>query len=302
MGCSPPTWSNISPSRAGFIAIASLAAAAGWTIASAQRMLRPKQKLPPDHQPPAGVRLHALPGSDDRPIILWIYDADRPRGVLIACHGYYANQRQVQPMAEGLRRRGYSVISCTWRGHGARGGWTTFGREEVADLSAILDWLQTQPAWGSLPVGVVGWSFGGAMVCQAAAVRPDLRAVITDSTYARLLPVLKHVIWRDYHLPPVPCAYLTWWGVQAAVRRRLSRVDPVRLAPRLRQPLLLIHGMVDQSVPPAHAHALYAAWQGSKQQWLLPGAGHVGACGADPDVYCDRVIEFCDTWLHPTRP
>jgi carboxymethylenebutenolidase len=44
------------------------------------------------------------------------------------------------------------------------------------DVAAYLDFLETQPAFRSGPMGVVGYCFGGAMALRAAAVRPSLVA------------------------------------------------------------------------------------------------------------------------------
>lgn len=271
--------------------------ALGWTVSSVARMLHPKAKLPADLTPPSGVRAEDLHTAQGAVLPVWIYEALAPRGILVACHGYYANQRQLQGMAEGLRRRGYTIVTSSWRGHGSRGGRTTFGRQEVPDLLGVLEWVRAQPAWAVLPLGLIGWSFGGAMACQAAVLRCDVRALITDSSYARLFPLVANVIRRDYHLPAIPFAYLTWWGAQLAVGRRLGRRDPVALAAAARQALFLIHGTADASVPLSHAEALYAAWGGPKEQWLLPGVAHVGAFEAQPDVYCGRIARFCDAWL-----
>ncbi|MGW0210581.1 alpha/beta hydrolase family protein [Streptomyces sp. NPDC003233] len=51
----------------------------------------------------------------------------------------------------------------------------------------------------------------------------------------------------------------------------------LREAPRLTRPLLLVHGLADPRVPPAHAHRLSDVLLASgrpHQVLLLPGAGH----------------------------
>jgi len=227
-------------------------------------------------------------------------NASEPHGVVVACHGYRANRLQLLEIAQRLSQRGYVVLLFDLRGHGTRRGACSFGLRDVKDIGLILDWVKRQPSLASLPVGLFGLSLGGAIACQAAVRYPDVRAIAADAMYARLFPILARAIRREYHLPAIPGAWMTWLGVQIALRRRLSSVDPVVLASRLHCPILLMHGAEDESVPVEDAQALYAAWQGPKDQWIEPAVGHVGMYAYDPAGYCDRVATFFDRWL--TRP
>ena len=181
---------------------------------------------------------------------MWLLEAATPRGHVLVCHGYYANRYQVLGMAEGLRTRGYDVLLFELRGHGSRPGPCTLGLKETEDALAILQWAQTRRGVAVSSVGVLGISMGAAVACHIALCAPQVRAVITDSGYARLLPVIWRAVWRRYHLPPWPCAWIAWWSVQLALGRRLSPWDPARLASQLYQPLLAIHSGADEQHPP----------------------------------------------------
>ena len=138
---------------------------------------------------------------------------------------------------------------------------------------------------------------GAAVACQAALDCPEVRAVVADSAYSRLFPVLRRVIRDRYRLPVCPWAWVTWWCLQLALGRRLQQLDPAALAPRLRQPLLAIHGEEDRRVVPMLGREFYQRWAGPKERWLVRGAVHVGAFAKHPQEYCDRVASFCDRVL-----
>lgn len=272
----------------------------GWGALSTRRTLHPVTKSFPVPDPFPRHRRVALTDAESASFDLWVFEAELPRGVVVACHGYHASRLQLVELADRLRRRGYTVIVFDLRGHDARPGRCTFGVEEVGDLAAILQWVRRQPDLGRLPAGLLGFSLGGAIACQAAVRMPEIRALVLDSTYARLFPVLVRTIRRDYHLPAVPWVWITWAGLQLALGRRLAPRDPLAVAATCAQPALIIHGAQDAAVPVRDAHALFAQWQGPKALWIEPQAAHVGAFAVDPTVYTQRVAEFFDRWLPHT--
>ena len=274
----------------------------GWGVLSTYRTLHPEVRLFTPPQPFPSLRTVPLVSHDGHPFDVWVLDAHDPSGVVVACHGYHANRLQLIGLADGLRQRGYTVMACELRGHGMRSHEAcTFGVNEVRDLNVVLAWLKRQPRLASQPVGLYGLSLGGAIACQAAARDSAYRAVVVDSAYARLFPILARAISTRYRLPIIPWAWITWVGVQVALGRRLSRLDPIIVARRSRAPLLLIHGGQDHTVPLTHAHALYASWHGPKERWIEPLAVHVGTYAANPQDYCNRVAHFFDQWLAPHR-
>lgn len=56
-------------------------------------------------------------------------------------------------------------------------------------------------------------------------------------------------------------------------------------------PILLIHGLRDDNVPPEHSRILAAADPGARL-WLVKDAGHTSASSAAPEEFRRRVLEF----------
>lgn len=105
--------------------------------------------------------------------------------------------------------------------------------EAILDVLAALAFLEAE---GVKQVGLVGHSFGGAVVIQAAAASPLVKTVVTIATQG--------------------------YGA-----------DPARdLGPRCS--LLLIHGTADRVLPPTCSEHAFTEARPPKELVLIPGAGH----------------------------
>ena len=227
---------------------------------------------------------------------MWLLEAPTPRATLLMCHGYYADRSQVLPLAQRLQAKGYEVVLFALRGHGRRPGPCTFGLKEREDAQLILDWVMARHQ-GKWSIGVIGFSMGAVIACQLALRHPAIRAVILDSAYARLFPVLQRALWSRYHLPGFPFAWIAWGGLRLALRTPLGVLDPAAAAPHLYQPLLMIQGGEDQRVPLPLGQEIYARWAGPKERWVEPLGVHVGLFARDPQPYVDRVAAFLERSL-----
>lgn len=265
-------------------------------VASARRLLYPPQRIFHRRSVSPSYTAHQVTGADGAAFEAWCLSNPQPKGRLVVCHGYWADRFQVLGIADALQRRGFEVWLLELRGHGARPGPFTFGLKEAQDVQLVLDWAN-QGATGRLPVGLLGWSIGGMVMCHVARRNQHVRAVVLDSTYGEFFPVLARSMQRLYRMPPFPWVRLTWWALSLGLRRDLSRMDPLRIAPALHQPLLAIQGQADRRVEAAWAHQLFERWAGPKEQWTAPDVGHVGMFAHFPQEYGDRVSAFFERYL-----
>jgi hypothetical protein len=282
---------------------AALAAAAGlwWTIRSTHAVLHPNRRAYPKLDPEPSIEPTAIARPDGSAIEASLLRPQQPKALILACHGYHGSREQILPIAAGLSSRGYAVLLFDLAGHGTRPGPCTFGLRDIDDIALMLHWARRHPEVDRLPIGFFGYSLGGAVGCHAASRFQDIKALVADATYARLRPAITHNIWRRYHLPGPLWGWLTWLGLHVALRRRLGRVDPIRLAEQLRIPALFIHGSDDLTIPVADGKRLYERWRGPKSQWIKAGAAHVGTYAMDPEEYVKRVAAFFDQWLSDQR-
>jgi pimeloyl-ACP methyl ester carboxylesterase len=220
--------------------------------------------------------------------LVLVHGKDSSRGVWVS-EGWRA-------LAPALHQRGFALLMIDMRGHGGSGdGRYSFGVNEQRDVQGAADWLKGQ---GFAPgrIGVLGLSMGAASSIMAAADDPDIGALVADSGYAEVMPLIESE-WPgasglpDAVLPGALLMSRLLLGADIADARPVDAIG--RIAPR---PVLLIHGDADALVPPGHAHRLRAAAP-SAELWQVPGAAHGESFRAQPEEYTRRVLEFFEQSL-----
>ncbi|RZL13706.1 MAG: alpha/beta fold hydrolase [Hymenobacter sp.] len=167
-------------------------------------------------------------------------------------------------------------------------GHNTFSLE-LDDLGQLIDALHT-PGATPLPAAsldlrrlyLVGHSRGGALVLLKASEDPRVTAVATWAAVADLHPrwpadVLAQ--WQREGVLQIPNARTgqqlpMYYQIVEDFHKNLGRLNLPALVPGLRQPLLLIHGDQDETVPVAHVQQLHAG-QPTAEVLVVPGANHV---------------------------
>ncbi|HLV97177.1 MAG TPA: alpha/beta hydrolase [Ktedonobacterales bacterium] len=225
---------------------------------------------------------------------------------IIAVHGLRTNRTDpgvgLLALSGALARQGFAVLAFDMRGMGASPpAPISFGLDEQRDVLGAVDWLRSgvlpYPALGR-PRHLLGWgvSMGAATLLFAAAQEPAIQAVVSDSAYADLLPVLEKQLPPQSGLP----AFFTPGILEAA--RALYGIDytavrPVdvvaRLAPR---PVFFIQGANDTYVPTSALSELDLAARAAPgarvQSWLVPGASHAQSFHVAGAEYVTRVVAF----------
>jgi fermentation-respiration switch protein FrsA (DUF1100 family) len=148
------------------------------------------------------------------------------------------------------------------------------------------------------PKAIGGWgvSMGAATLLLAAAQEPSIQAVVSDSAYADVLPILEREIPARAHLAPaftpgILQAANVMYGIDFSAVRPEAVV--ARIAPR---PILFIHGAADTYVPPDNmtmlAQAAQQAPNAHVQTWSVPNATHAQAFKVAGAAYVSRVVAF----------
>jgi dipeptidyl aminopeptidase/acylaminoacyl peptidase len=234
------------------------------------------------------------------------------RRVIVMVHGTRQNRTDSGAheleLSAALARRGYAILAFDMRGMGqSPPAPLGFGSLEFRDVEGVVDLLR----FGPVPfpelgrpriIGAWGVSMGAATLLLASAHEPAIAAVVADSPYADILPLLEREVPRRH----VPTAFTLGalsaaqvvYGVDYFGSKPVDAIG--RLAPR---PLLLIHGLSDRYVPLANSDALYSAAtvpaNAHVARWLVPGATHAQAFPRNKTEYLTRVVAFFDQALGP---
>lgn len=229
----------------------------------------------------------------------WLFHAATRTGrSVIFVHGWQANRVDtgygIPSIAHDMVGHGYDVLLFDLRATGTSGGDRfTLGALEPRDLLGAYDFMR---AYGYRPqlMTVIGDSMGAATEIEAAPQLSDVAALVSDSAFAELHPLIERELPKRSHLPSI----FDWGVVTSAhvlygVDPDLRPVDTVRNLPN--RAFLFIHAIGDDFIPVGDARELRAASSNPRTQLLvLPGTAHVQTYKADPSQYLRVVFTFID--------
>jgi dipeptidyl-peptidase-4 len=195
------------------------------------------------------------------------------------------------PLHEALADRGWIVFTLDNRGTNRRGTkfesavYRDMGDAEVQDQLAGVEWLKRQAFVDARKIAVMGWSYGGYMTLKLLEKAPGVFAA-----GAAVAPVTK---WELYDT-----AYTErYLGNPALDAKPYETSGALADAVKIRDPLLLVHGMSDDNVVFQNSTELYARLQQSKHPFEMmayPGATHAIA-GEGPQTHVwTTIIRFLD--------
>jgi uncharacterized protein len=210
---------------------------------------------------------------------------------VIVVHGKGAAKSGLLNMGRVLHKAGFHVLLPDLRGHGESGdALLTFGLKEALDIKVCLDALKRRSFVDASRLGLYAHSMGTAAALQGAGRDPGVRAVVFDSGYDALEPLIVEIGTNTYGLP----RWLAKTGVEAfrvLTGHAASEVEPARVLRERPLPCLFFHSAADRTIPFARGRALYDAASGPKELIETKGL-HTGAWGEDPEGYERKVVEF----------
>ena len=232
---------------------------------------------------------------------------------IIMVHGTRTNRTDQKAgllnLSGALARHGFAILAFDMRGTGeSPPAPLSLGYFEQRDVLGAVDFLRSgpipYPALGRTHI-IGGWgvSMGAATLLMATAQEPAIRAVVSDSAYADIIPILEREVPKGDHLPPsfTPGALIAanvLYGIDFYAVRPVDIVASI--APR---PLFFIHGTSDTFIPASNMNILAAAARtvpdAHIQTWLVPGARHAQSFNTEGAVYVDRVVAFYNATLGP---
>ena len=204
---------------------------------------------------------------------------------LILLHGYPADKGDILP-ALAFLHEDFNLLLFDFRYFGeSEGSYSSAGAKEVEDLLAAIRFLKAREI---KEVGVWGFSMGGAVALMALEKAPEIRAVVSESSYASLAQMALALL--RIPLLNYPVAYLVGLWAKIFLGIDLREVSPAQRIRHIRVPILLIHSSDDAVIPFSNAQSLQQALAKNPHAefWFHNGFGH-GELGAD---YQSRVRGF----------
>ncbi len=204
---------------------------------------------------------------------------------LILLHGYPADKGNILP-ALAFLHADFNLLLFDFRYLGeSEGSYSTAGAKEVEDLLAALRFLKTR---GLEEVGVWGFSMGGAVALMTIDKAPEIRAVVSESSYASLTEMALQL----FRVPLLnyPMAYLIGFWAKLFLGIDVRDVSPAEKIRNTTLPILITHSSADAVVPFSQAKALQGALINNPRAefWFNDDFAH-GQMGSD---YQSRVRNF----------
>jgi len=188
---------------------------------------------------------------------------------VLFCHGNGGNVGDRAPHASLLAAAGFDVLLFDYRGYGRSRG-RPGEHATYADARAARAALLAHGAVDPARVLYLGESLGAAVALELALAHPPA-GLILQAPFTSIRDIARvHYAWIPRAL--VPDAYPS-----------LDRI------PRLRAPLLVLHGARDQIVPLMHGEEIFRAAPEPKRLEVFRGAAH-------NDLGGDRWVELIADW------
>ncbi len=197
-----------------------------------------------------------LRASDGVELSAWFIPRDRPRGIVLFCHGNAGNISHRLHVIRMFHDLGFGMLIFDYRGYGASQGSPT-ERGTYLDAQAAWDCLlerQTPPG----RIVIYGESLGGAVAAWLAKENAP-GALVLQSTFTSL--------------PDVGARVYPWLPVRLLSRFRYNARSHVGQA---KCPVLIAHSPTDEIVPYALGRLLFEAANEPKEFLDLSGSHNDG--------------------------
>lgn len=240
------------------------------------------------------LQLVSFPSADGLRIAGW-YAPSRNRAAVVVSHGTNADRSSMLPELRLLAAAGFGVLAFDWPGDGdseGRGD-IQYGPIERHALSSAVTWLAARPEVDPARIGGLGFSIGGFLMAQVAALDPRLQAVVIEAAP----PDYEEYLRRAHGHWSILSEWPAYWAVRntGLIPGRMSPRDVIgAISPR---PILIIGGALDEVVSPAMVNELYAAAREPKSLWMVPGAHHGEYSRAAAQDYQRYLLGFFDAGL-----
>ena len=226
-----------------------------------------------DHVSPSTgrpIRLHAL----------YAANADPNAPLMLFLHGARQYLGRSVFRIEQMRELGFSVLAIDYRGFGAQHRRAAVGDRRRRGRGGGLALARRAPPEGARYV--FGHSLGGAIAVQLAARLADQpeeaapRGVIVEGTFTSIRDMFGTFKYG-------------WLPISMLITERFDSLSTV---PRIKAPLLVVHGSDDSLVPSRFGRLLYERATAAKRFLLIEGGTHSTTSWRGAEQYRAALREF----------
>jgi uncharacterized protein len=200
---------------------------------------------------------------------------------VVYAHGNGGNLSYCDWVGESLAARGFDVLLFDYRGFGRSEGEAVGEGGLYADAEAAYDFIIKERGVPSGRVVLYGQSLGTAAMADVAA-RRECGALVLESGLSSA---------GDMAGTMMP------WLPRFVRGLTKNKLDSVSKLPRVRCPVLVVHGDRDALIPVSQGRSLFDAAPEPKRLIIIQGAGHNDLSNVGGEKYIDTLAEFIRTSL-----
>lgn len=269
-----------------------------------------------DPESMATLDLHRITARDGREVPVWVTRPPGRKGPLptvVLVHGGPWQRGVIwhwSAMTQYLASRGYLVIEPEFRGSTGYGmahvnaGRKAWGQAMQDDVTDALRWAQSK-GLASDKACIVGASYGGYSALMGLARDPDLyRCGIAWNAVTDLDLLVRGSRWVIDDITDAGRQYVSpeWVGDPEQDATMIQAQSPVKLAARIKAPVMLAVGEDDVRVPIAHGKRMRDALRaaGHAPEWVVyAGEGHQFTALKNKVDLAQRIDTFLARHLQP---
>ncbi len=241
----------------------------------------------PGELPWQAVRIPTLRG---RQLFGWFIPSASQAPALVIMHGWGGNAQMMLPLAAPLHAVGYTLLLLDARCHGRSDADSFASLPRFAeDIEAGLDWLVTQAGVDPGALGVIGHSVGAGAALFVASRQRRIRAVVSLAAFAHPARMMRRWLAAK-RIPYWPLGAYILAYVQKVIGYRFDAIAPCQTIARVACPVLLVHGLADDTVPADEAREIHAARASDAVELLLIPGSHDDY--GDIDLHIDGLRHF----------
>jgi fermentation-respiration switch protein FrsA (DUF1100 family) len=234
---------------------------------------------------PVGAEEVWFKTSDGLKLYGWLFHSKgRPASAsVIYFHGNGGNLSYCDWVGEELAARGFDVLVFDYRGYGRSEGEPVGERELYADADAAYDFMTKERGYSARQITLYGQSLGTAAVADVAA-RRECGALILESGLSSSADM---------------AAVIMPWLPRFVRGLTRNRLDTVSKLPRVKCPVLVVHGERDRVIPVAQGRKLFEAAPEPRRLIIIERAGHNDLPNVGGGKYIDSLADFVRGALRP---
>jgi len=220
-----------------------------------------------------------------------------PKGTIILLPAFQNGKFMMLPWAFVFAKAGYQCVLVDLRGEGlSTGDWVTWGNVESADITQLIQWLNARNIVAG-PLVLMGVSYGASVALRAAALAPQVKAVVAVEPFVNAVDVIRH---GGRIMFPTLGFFVSDVRLDEAIQKasqlantNLEAASVLPAAAALDIPVLYIHAEKDRFVPTEEEQILVSATRDA-DYIVIPDANHL-ALPIEFPKYQQRVLNWLAT-------